>query len=205
MVTDNVWYVPMHHGGCCCCCLTTGVVHGHLALVSLLVLSGSLVPALALLVSELLEASGDDAGDVTEARLRILIFYLRSDVHRVEEVGAHVALGCVGVLLRLLSLATWLFSWCVVLHLLLVADLVGLGLLGPLLHLLVGHGTVLLRQQAGHIAETGLWVLRLHLGTVCLGIEEEGRHGSLGLVWILYQHGGVFWRRRSDAGNTRCN
>lgn len=68
-------------------------------------------------------------------------------MHRVEEVCAHVSLRSVGVLLRLLSLATRLLHRNVVLHLLLVAHLVGLGLLGPLLQLLVRKCLVLGREN----------------------------------------------------------
>ena len=133
--------------------LSSSVVDGHFSLVTFLVGGGLLVPLGLFLIGEFLESGRDGTSNFSEAGIGVLSLDLGSGLDGVEEVGTHVALGGVGVLLLLLLATTGLFHGDVVLHLLLVTDLIGLSLLDPLLHFLFGELLVLLRQEAGTVVD----------------------------------------------------
>lgn len=138
-----------------------GVVVGHLALVSFFIVGSFLVPLLLLFIWESLELFGDNASDVTETGIWIIFFDLGTSIHRIKEVGRHVAFRRVGIALLLLLASTFFFCRNVVLHLFLVADLVLLGFLCPLLHFFVTKRLVLRREDSSLFN--------------CLGILARGR------------------------------
>ena len=131
-----------------------GLVLLHCSLVTGLVLYSLFVPLLALLVSKFLELGGNEFGNRSKGGLGILLLDGWANMDRVEEVGTHVALWSVRVLLSLFLFTTsttkvLIIRRNVVLHILLVTDLVLLGLLVPLLAFLVGKSLEKNRQNAG--------------------------------------------------------
>mmetsp|Transcript_36751 Transcript_36751/g.105874 ORF Transcript_36751/g.105874 Transcript_36751/m.105874 type:complete len:266 (-) Transcript_36751:21-818(-) len=161
------------------------IVSFHLALVTFFVLCSLLFPLGLFGIREPLELGRNDSGDLSKGSFRILLLDNGASLDGVEEVSTHVSLGSIGILLGLLALAARLLHGNIVGHFLLVAKLVSLSLLGPLLHLLFRKGLVLGRQDTGHIPEAGIRVIGFDLGTVRLGVKEEGTHGTLGLGGVL--------------------
>ncbi len=112
----------------------------HFSVVTFLVRHRSVVPNLTFLLAEFLEFRRDKASNITERCFWVLFFDGRTSVNRIQEVGTHVTLWCVWILLDLLaflSAAIWISRRNVVLHLILIAHLVAFSFLGPLFHFLL--------------------------------------------------------------------
>ena len=152
--TNEILFISTFHSNCngCHACLQTSTVCLHRTLVSDLVSSGLGVPVLTFIRLECLVLGRDDTSDVTERGFGVFGLDGGANVDREQEVGTHVSLGCVGVLLRLFPLTSGrVVHGNIVLHLLLVTDLVLFRLLHPLLHFLLGECLVLGGEETGAV------------------------------------------------------
>jgi len=105
----------------------------HLTLITLLILRRQLLILLQLPIRERLVLPGDNLGNISKLGLWIVLLHSGANVIGVEEEGAHISLGGIGVLFPLFLWAVFfnVARWAVVFHLPCVTFLVFEGFLVP--------------------------------------------------------------------------